>query len=403
MLKQKQFPMPPKDITGYNSSQKMKDEMNTVTQLSQLACPPTSVITQPHQPQSQTRPPSYSEPGRQHFNDYPSLNSMITPSSGSSHSGSYHQQGTMGSIPASNTMGSAVSHPSYFAHTTIPTSQVNGQQRMPVGPSYHQQIPTSARDDQRHPMPGKTTPTLSAPSFTHAQPSGRPTHMQSGPSSAVPVQQHPQHDAYHDHRALSQRQQSQLPYSTYQHHSSPPYSQISGSLPFVQSKPELQTMGPRSTSAPLTTSMSAIHSSSTPSVQPAVAPRSPQTQDTSVPPPRFVPIYDRDTIEQRITGYYSKQSSDFASLIKLIQDSSAEYSCVFSDSLVADLIGASSLSSPSQGHLRAIGLTIQHMLTCVLEKAYELSVATNPEGSSILTDADVKNALTVLGFTSLAN
>lgn len=397
--------MPPKDITGYSSNQKAKEDANPLPHLSQLACSPTSMLNQ-SQNQSQTRPPSYSDAGRQHFNDYPSLNNMITPSSGSSHSGNYHQQNTVGSLPASNlasNMGSGMPHSSYFTHPSMSASQVSGQQRIPVGSSYHQQAPVPSRDDQRHTVSVKHTPVLSTPSFAHTQQPGRPAHMQSAPTGTVPVQQHSQHDSYQDPRTLPQRQQSQIPYSAYQHHSSSPYSQVPGSLPFVQSKSESQPMGSRSSSTPLVTGMPVMHSSSAPNVQPAVVPRSPRTQDTSLPPPRFVPTYDSETIAQRVTGYYSKQSSDFASLIKLIQDSSAEYSCIFSDSLVADLIGASSLSSPSQGHLRAIGLTLQHMLTCVLEKAHELSVTTNPEGSSILTDADVKNALTILGFTSLVN
>lgn len=399
--------MPPKDITGYINNQKVKEDANPLPHLGQLACSPTSILNQSQsQSQTQTRPPSYSDPGHQHFNDYPSLNNMITPSSGSSHSSNYHQQNTMGSLPASNlanSMGSGITHSSYFTHPSMPTSQVNGQQRMPMGSSYHQQAPVSSRDDQRHTVSTKHTPVLSTPGFTHPQQSGRSAHMQPASTGTVSIQQHSQHDSYHDPRALPQRQQSQIPYSTYQHHSSSPYSQVPGSLPFVQSKSESQPMGSRSSSTPLVTGMPVMHSSSAPGVQPTVMPRSPRTQDTSLPPPRFVPTYDSETISQRITGYYSKQSSDFASLIKLIQDSSAEYSCIFSDSLIADLIGASSLSSPSQGHLRAIGLTLQHMLTCVLEKAHELSVTTNPEGSSVLTDADVKNALTILGFTSLVN
>lgn len=163
--------MPPKDITGYSSNQKAKEDANPLPHLSQLACSPTSIINQ-SQNQSQTRPPSYSDAGRQHFNDYPSLNNMITPSSGSSHSGNYHQQSTVGSLPASNlasNMGSGMPHSSYFTHPSMSASQVSGQQRIPVGSSYHQQAPVPSRDDQRHTVSVKHTPVLSTPSFAHTQ------------------------------------------------------------------------------------------------------------------------------------------------------------------------------------------------------------------------------------------
>lgn len=380
--------MPPKSVSNYTSNPRTDENINTKQQIRQPAPPQNPVLNQPqHQPQPQPQPQTG-------LSNYPE---QIYP-----HSSNYHQHRPIGNMPASNMSngtGAAVPRSSHFAHNSLPSAQVSGQQRMSNGPAYHQQA-MYPQDNSRGARPAAV---LSTSNFTHTQQHTGPNTMQARLPNPVPVQQQPHHDGHHELGTLPQRQQSSISYQPYQNHSSQQYTQFSGTSSSVQAKSESQIIGARSNSAPLLAGVPGKDPVSTSHMQAVPMSRSQLAPDLSIPPSRFVSTYDESTIEQRITGYYSKQSSDFASLIKLIQDTSADYPCVFSDSLVADLIGASSLSSPSQGHIRVIGLTLQHMLTCVLEKAHELSVATNPEGSSILTDADVKNALAVLGFTSLTN
>lgn len=386
--------MPPKNVSNYNNTQRAKDESNMIPQMRQQIPPqsqPNQSHQHPHQPQAGLH--SYSEQTYQRPSNY-------------SH------QGQMGSINASNIPNStsaAISRSSHYTQNAMSPNQVSGQQRIPSGQvynqqTYNQQTLTYPLDTQRSAMPNKPANVMQTSSHIHSQQPVAPTHMQPRPSNVVPVQQQSHHEGHHEFSSHPQRQQNQMSYLAYPNHPSQQYQQYSGNSSFVQTKSEPQIMSSRSASVPLSTSMPARDPVSLKHMPSASVPCSQLTQDLNVPPSRFVSTYDENTIEQRITGYYSKQSSDFTSLIKLIQDTSADYPCVFSDSLVADLIGASSLSSPSQGHLRVIGLTLQHMVTCVLEKAHELSAATNPDGSSsVLTDTDVENALTVLGFTSLAN